>query len=255
MTSEHFRGISLCLALFSVGVSAEEIIRTPVTEPSVTETIVGSSVEQRAATWNLSVDEYARYRSFMEGVRGSFSVPTISPLEVLGIHAKTPEERRLYAERLVHLLHADTERVLAFQREVDAAWKRLYGHESMFDTVSLPADKIPTVSLSDKRLAVFVSTQCPACSAIMPRLLDLVSAENASGGLDLYVIDTLDAKAIRTWARTNGIDPALVQSRTITLNHGRSLFDRMGLRSVPLVFLRDGDQLVAAPGFGSETVQ
>ena len=42
----------------------------------------------RAEQWGLSHEDWQRYRSLMQGVRGSISPSTLSPIEVLGIHAR-----------------------------------------------------------------------------------------------------------------------------------------------------------------------
>jgi len=51
----------------------------------------GPSMEERskAADWGLSESEWERYRRLMAGLRGSLSVPNITPIEVLGIHAES----------------------------------------------------------------------------------------------------------------------------------------------------------------------
>ncbi|MCB0231776.1 MAG: integrating conjugative element protein, partial [Anaerolineae bacterium] len=68
--------------------------------------------DHQAQAWGLTVKEVERYEQLMRGPRGAFSVTNISPIEVLGIHAETPLERRQYADRFVRLLYEDTERVL-----------------------------------------------------------------------------------------------------------------------------------------------
>lgn len=207
--------------------------------------------------WGLDEDEAARYRELMRGVRGSFSQPTISPLEVLGIHARTPEERRRYAERLVRLLYEDTERVLAFQREVQAAWERLYGDVPIVDTSRLPPESRPFSAdlLEGRRIAAFVSTACAACDRAMPRLLALATGENGVEGIDFYVVDTTDDDAIRAWARRHGIPVEAVRARRITLNHGRSLFARLGGTAVPAVFVRDGESFTPVPALSPPVAQ
>ena len=83
-----------------------------------------------------------------------------------GIHAETPAERQHYADRF-ELLYKDTERVLAFERATQAAWRRL--GKPMFEAARLPGASAPLSSNRDqlwgKRLALFVATQdCPRCA-------------------------------------------------------------------------------------------
>jgi len=89
-------------------------------------TAVDPLTKELAQSWGLSVDEIHRYQSLMRGYRGSVSVPNISPIEVLGIHARDEAERRRYAELLARIMVADAERVLAFERERVAAMNRLF---------------------------------------------------------------------------------------------------------------------------------
>ena len=60
----------------------------------------------RAEVWGLSETEWRRYRSLMDGIRGSISPPTISPIEVLGIHARDAAERLRYAEAWARMMRA-----------------------------------------------------------------------------------------------------------------------------------------------------
>ena len=89
-------------------------------------TTVDALTKELAQSWGLSVDEIHRYQSLMRGYRGSVSVSNISPIEVLGIHARDDAERRRYAELLARIMVADAERVLAFERARVAAMDRLF---------------------------------------------------------------------------------------------------------------------------------
>ena len=60
--------------------------------PSVT-TPLAPLEATRAKAWGLSETEWRRYQSLMQGIRGSISPPTTSPIEVLGIHARDELER------------------------------------------------------------------------------------------------------------------------------------------------------------------
>ena len=78
-----------------------------------------------ARLWRLDLTEIQRARQLMAGPRGAFSVANISPVEVLGIHARTPAERDRYAELFARMTYEDLQRVLAFQQAYDAALRRL----------------------------------------------------------------------------------------------------------------------------------
>ncbi len=100
------------------------------TQPSETVT---SQVQQtqtdnsarEAAVWGLSDTQWQQYRDVMKGPRGIQS-PGIDPVLALGLEAGSAAERRHMAELWVKQEYQRVEKELAFQREVDAAWKRLY---------------------------------------------------------------------------------------------------------------------------------
>ena len=89
-----FRLIALGLAFtLAVPVYAASLSSTPITETgkgssSTESSVLSDSERARARTWNLSESEWQRYRQLMQGIRGSISPGTISPIEVLGIHAR-----------------------------------------------------------------------------------------------------------------------------------------------------------------------
>ncbi len=84
-----------------------------------------ANTRKSAQTWGLTDEEWQRYQALMNGRRGVFS-PDLDPITALGIEARTAEERRRFAELSVQQDFKRVEAELAFQREVDAAWKRLY---------------------------------------------------------------------------------------------------------------------------------
>jgi len=202
----------------------------------------------RARSWGLSETEWQRYRQLLQGIRGSISPATISPLEVLGIHARDAAERQRYAEAWAHAMHEDTDRILAFQRDYDAAMKRLYPNEPLIDIgrLSGKADKaeaIPVFQATD-RLLFFTRPECPPCDTLMDRLLKRLDDVS---GMDIYItgIESGDDAAVRTWASAHRIDADRVRSRRITLNHDGGALDKLtgGQHDVPYVLRRRGEDL------------
>ena len=74
-------------------VRAENVQTTATEATQIRQTPLTSSERARAQTWGLSDVEWQRYRSLLQGIRGSVSPATLSPLEVLGIHARDDSER------------------------------------------------------------------------------------------------------------------------------------------------------------------
>jgi len=181
------------------------------------------SDEQLGRNWGLGSEEWARYRELMQGPLGVHS-PNIDPLTVLGIEARSDEERRRYAELQVQVEARRVEKLLAYQRAYDAAWQRLYPD---LQRVALPGAgtaSVPTITAQGERIAVFVKDACPACDRVVQRL-------QASGTrFDLYMVGSRQDDAhIRQWATQAGIDPAKVRARTITLNHDAGRWVSLGL--------------------------
>ena len=182
----------------------------------------------QAQQWQLSKQEWQRYQSLMQGIRGSLSVSTISPLEVLGIHARNASERRHYAERWAQLMHQDAQRVLAFQHAYDQAFARLYGQEKFIDLNKLPG-QAPALTLQfGDRVMFFTRIECVLCDLLLPRLLNVVRMQ-AGVGLDIYLQDSSagDEEKIRAWAKRQAIPPELVRNKVITLNHDNGLLVRL----------------------------
>ena len=111
--------------------------------------------------WGLTDSEWQRYQVLMGGIRGSVSQANLSPLEALGIHAETEEERRDYAKRLAIVMHDDTERVLAFAKAYQAESVKLYPQSALIDKSQLGlSTPNPTTAAnalqSGDRVAVFL---------------------------------------------------------------------------------------------------
>lgn len=190
------------------------------------------NLESQAGQWGLSVEEYRRYRQLINGPRGIQS-PGLDPLTTLGIEAKSQAERRHFAELWVKEEFARTEKELRFQREVDAAWRRLY---SQTLPVSL-GDAGGTALGTGQRLALFVRAQnCAACDARLTEVL-------ASGRpVDIYLTDSQGKdELLRQWATGHGIPIDKVRARQITLNHDGGRWLKLGQGQMPVVLQQERD--------------
>jgi integrating conjugative element protein (TIGR03759 family) len=225
-----------------------------------------------AQYWGLSVEDYRRYQLLMKGVRGAVSDPRISPIEVLGIHARSDAERRRYAEMFARLMVDDAQRLLQFQTEYEHAVHRLYPRLVALDLgaaahppgglqpalVSAPQQPIvsaqpqdtgalapaafstpPAVSAGD-RLLVFARDGCPPCDFAVDRAL---AHARAGIAVDLYVVGARSADEVQRLARRLGVEPALVGSGRVTLNLDRGTYARVlpGAPALPAVVRKRGD--------------
>ena len=242
----RFTAMGMVLAM-SVPVYAGNVASTLITETgketSTSKTSVLSDLEQaRAQTWNLSKTEWRRYRELMQGIRGSISPETISPIEVLGIHARDEAERQRFAEAWARAMREDVDRILAFQRAYDAAGKRLYPNEPLIDIDRLPGKTEETSVLQPTdRLLFFARPECPACDMLVGKLLKRIDDVS---GIDIYLLGLApgDDVAVRDWASAHQINPEWVRGRRITLNHDGGALDRLtsGRGEVPYILRRRG---------------
>lgn len=212
----------------------------------------------RARQWGLEDAEWQRYRTLMQGIRGSVSPATLSPIEVLGIHARNAAERRRYAEQWARMMREDAGRILAFQRAYDEAQRRLYPDSTLIDVRALAPSK-PGIDLAETftwqpgdRVLFFAGTQCPACDAVLERMLGQLDRIE---GLDLYLVDVTEGEEsrIREWAASRQIDPLRVRRHRITLNIDAGALERVlahtGLRDaqLPVLVRKRGHELTPLP--------
>jgi len=219
----------------NMSTSATVLERTPLTQHE----------RARAGLWGLSPEEWQRYRTLMEGIRGSISPATISPIEVLGIHARDDAERRKYAEQWAVMMREDAERILAFQRAYDQAGRLLYPDETLIDVTLLPSRAAGDEALRrTDRVLLFVRPDCAACDALLARVLARLDRLD---GVDVFLtgIAAGDEGAVRHWAMDRGIRPEWVTARRVTLNFDGGALDRVapGRDDLPVLMRRRGESV------------
>ncbi|WP_448111250.1 TIGR03759 family integrating conjugative element protein [Pseudomonas lini] len=174
-----------------------------------------------AQQWGLREEELDRFRTLMQGPLGTYS-PNLDPLSALGIEARTDIERQRYALLQVDAEAARVEKLLAYQRAYDQAWKDRYPGMAL---VNLPPMNSPLTIRATERKAVFVRYDCPECEHRVKQL-------QASGSaFDLYVVGSQqNDKRIRQWAHKVGIKPIKIHDGSITINHDNGRWVSIGAR-------------------------
>ena len=199
----------------------------------------------RAQVWGISEIEWRRYTSLMQGIRGSLSPEIISPLEVLGIHARDEAERRRYAELWAQAMWEDAERILAFQRAYVEAGRRLYPGIPLIAPSRLPETDGQTAGLGPQdRVLFFTRPDCDSCDALLARLLGRI---DRIAGIDVYLAGIVpgDDRAVRDWAAEHGIEPERVRTRKVTLNFEAGALAALtgGRGEIPALMRRRGEDL------------
>ncbi len=180
-----------------------------------------------AQEWGLTTEEWQRYEALKAGRRGVLS-PGLDPLTMLGIEARTDEERRHFAELTVKQEFQRVEAELAFQREVNSAWGRVYPGV-------LPVQDLRS-EVSNARQALFVKDSCSACERKLVQLM------KSNRPLDIYLVDSGGKdEAVRSWAKKYNISAEKVKSRQVTLNHDNGMWLKYGNGLMPVV-LQQGAQ-------------
>lgn len=188
------------------------------------------STQQQARQWGLSDSDWSRYQTLMKGERGIMS-PGLDPLTALGVETDNRAERRRLAELWVKHEYQRTEKELAFQREVNAAWLRLYP-ETL--AVNMGANAAGIAHDTQGRLALFLKENCSRCDARLAAVL----ADNRP--VDLYLVGIDSDDGLRAWAVKHNIPVEKVRSRQITLNHDNGLWFRYGMGQMPVI-LQQGE--------------
>ncbi len=249
--NNHTKWLSMVMTVvitvpaLAVELSGTQVNKTATGNSTTNKESLTPSELARSRAWGLSETEWHRYQALMQGIRGSISPETISPIEVLGIHARDDHERRRYAEQWARAMHEDVERILAFQHDYDAAGKRLYPNESLIDINRLPTRNEKTTALqAEDRVLFFTRPECPACDAVLMKLLKHL---DQVAGIDIYIaaIKPGDDAAIRGWAVAHGIAPEWVRNRRVTLNHEGGVLARLtqAKGEIPYLLRRRGKAL------------
>ena len=221
---------------------------TSTLKQSITDTEIQQFDRQQ---WQLSEPEWQRYTTLLQGIRGSVSPKSLSPLEVLGIHAETAQERKAYAKRWAKLMHEDVERTLAFQRAYLEASKELYGQPPLFDaklmSMGSPRNEAHAIADGD-RLLVFVKLQdCLTCNTVVQQVLARSAGKRVQ--VDIYFTDTKeqqDEPHMVAWAKQHKLDPQKLAQKTVTLNHDKGAYYQVSqqiVADVPVVYVLRGNQL------------
>ncbi|WP_449649085.1 TIGR03759 family integrating conjugative element protein [Rahnella aceris] len=233
--------LSMLFILLATGAARADTVNsatsTTPTANSLQDKSLQSQSQHSAQQWGLSDTEWQKYQQLKQGKRGIQS-PGLDPLTTLGVESDSVSERRRLAELWVKEEYQRTEKELAFQREVNAAWSRLYPNAlsvNMGNASGLAHD-------TNGRMALFVRDNCERCDARLAAVL----ADNRP--VDIYLVGS-DGKddTVRKWAVSHNIPVDRVRSRQITLNHDRGLWLTYGQGQMPVILQQgeNGWQLAA----------
>lgn len=117
--------IPILLITFKPAYAMNDVVNTP-----VQNTITHASQVYVTKAWNLDATEWDHYLKLMQGPAGHY-YQHLSPPEVLGLSANTPNDLNHFAEIAAKLEHDKLEHELQFNAAFHAAAARLYSKEPL----------------------------------------------------------------------------------------------------------------------------
>ncbi len=122
---------------------ADNIVNTA---PNNTQ--VNNTANSQAQDWGISLDEWAQYQKLMQGKNGHW-YPQLTPPEVLGLNAQTPQEQQHFAEIAAKQEHDKLAGELAFDHAFHQAMGKLYASEPVIKPFDMSAYN--PISLTNKK--------------------------------------------------------------------------------------------------------
>lgn len=191
--------------------------------------------ENKWSEWGLTEQDWTRYEELKNGPQGIWS-PNLDPLTMLGIEARTENERNRYAELLARKEFERNEKILAFQLAYDQAFTRLYPNILPFRVDEYSKTDVSPVN---NRIIYFTRSDCgKKCDDDLKKVL----AYAGSNPIDIYLVDSRQSdEKIRQWAMEHNIDVEKVRSRQITLNHDKGMWLKNANGKMPSAFRINGE--------------
>lgn len=220
------------------------IMNTPDVSTDTQSIAIRQTTIGTAQDWALTSDEWQHYAELMRGKNGLW-YPHLTPPEVLGLNAQTPQQEQHFAEIVAQQEHDKLLRELKFDQAVHQALLRLYPSEPIIQSFdSSPYNPIqvrPSKSLANIQLGdhviLFVDISKGLDFATLPQLIAEITTR-PSITLDIYCVNATDDITIRNWAILNSIPMNLVSSGRITLNHDNGRLQKIASHvSLPYVLL------------------
>ena len=198
-----------------------------------------------ARVWGLSVDEEKRYIHLMQNRSGLyFKGLRQTPLDILGINARSEAERNQLAVRASAQEAQKVSKSIAWNNAFHVAYNALFEGVPVvgeFDkTPFAPANYKPITLQSHDVLYLFITPK-QAIKTVLMTLTDAIDATPAAQ-LNVMMLDA-DDMSIQLWANTHQLSRNLVTDGRINLNHGERHFEALALKNktTPLLLLvRDG---------------
>jgi len=196
-------------------------------------------VQPQYKVWNITQQEWNRYQSIMR-TTGKYFWKNMDPVTVLGLNARSREERNRYAKLLAIQEHKKVKAEILLSRAFHTQSMKLYGHKIIdLSKLGLPLQNTSVTDTNKAhfgdRYILFINTHCTECDALVKNVRD-----NMGIGVSLDLEFKNDTRReIVAWARKQNITPSVVRSKRITLNPESGLYNKYKNPAVPSLYLYD----------------
>ena len=197
----------------------------------------------QAQVWGLSKEEEQRYLQLMQNRSANYWSHD-TPLEILGLNARTPEERADYAKRYAKTLEIRVARELAWNAAAQRAKQELLqGVPAIrpFDTASFSPYRHASLHvLPGDHYMFFTTSKIP-----VRREMNLFyEALKEHGGFDvnIFFMNKPNIKSVQAWAKKYNIPREWTDLKRVTLNTDVGTFEEVlkGKKLPYILRVRDG---------------
>jgi integrating conjugative element protein (TIGR03759 family) len=129
-------GLFLLILVSTSLFAANDVVNTTIVNSASQNTRDMASTVNQAPDWGLTDQQWAQYQHLMQGISGHYYA-NLTPVEVLGIQAKTLHDVNYFAELAAKQEHDKIEKELRFNAAFYAAAKRLYANEPLVKSFDL----------------------------------------------------------------------------------------------------------------------
>ena len=190
--------IGLLTLILSVAIPAQQLDQLETGRPESIDLDIVT-----ARNWGISETEWQRVQT-IRAIRHGLVSDQITPLEVLGIFADNPNDRRRYAKLYAAQQRELLDRIAAFEADYLEEYAALN-------------TRLSAGPRGRSKLVIEIDCDSTECRRQIAEAIAI--AQN--GAVDMYVVGSVgNDAAVRIWAATNKIPRDLVRLRQITLNHG-----------------------------------
>ena len=237
--------------LAQTGLSINENDITP--EQDANKLKLSETQLHEASVWGLTVDEETRYLQLMQNRSGLYYEGLHqTPLDILGINARTDDERSHFAELAARQEAQKVAKNIAWNNAFYKAYNQLFKDVPVvgdFDArLYAPSNYTPITLQPNDNLYWFIKPDHAVKTVLLPLIEALQTTPTAT--LNLMLLEA-DNTAIQQWANLHQIPRELVAQGHITLNQGELSFDALTLKNktTPLLLLaRNGTSSVVDLG-------